>query len=197
MLAHQRHRGSFGRRPGNGPFGTLDRAEKSQIVVIGTQTDWPEIQKDSEAPQIACPSCQTPIPPSVTFCLSWGGCSRAVCRCSSVSPSKQLPQGPQPSRPGPPSDLPSPGCGRPSFLPPQLSSAGPPLGSPPPSPEDPPRAEHPTSPHPLSRSIWQWPCGPQLNPFNMLIFLAKFIAWVLSLTFIARNPNKAFKFILF
>lgn len=38
-----------------------------------TQTDWPEIQKDFEAPQIACPFSRTPIPPSVNLCLAGVG----------------------------------------------------------------------------------------------------------------------------
>lgn len=139
-----------------------------------TQTDWPETQKDFEAPQIARPFSRTPIPPSVTLPRR-GGRSGGVCRPSLCVPTEQLSMGRLPPDPAP-SRPPVPVCGFPSGLfpesSPQQSSAGPPLGSlPAPSPEDPPRAD--THCHPAAaQPILQQPCSPRFNSFNML-FLAK------------------------
>lgn len=74
---------------------------------------------------------------------------------------------------------------------PQLSSAGPPLGS---------LSHHARTPTRRTPRIIVSAapstarlCSPPLA--RNLLFLAESTAWVLSLTFIARNPNKAFKII--
>lgn len=165
------HRGSLGRRPANGPFGTLDRSPKSQIVIIGEPRHWPEIQKDFEAPQIACPFSRGPTPPSVDLPRR-GGCSGASADAPSVSLAAALrrppPSGPAPSGPRalfvadhPTSSrvLPPAVFGRtPSWVPPCVIA------------RRPPRAEHPCHlpPPPPSRGGL---CLPRLNSFNLL-FLA-------------------------
>lgn len=185
MPARPWHRGALGRRPGNGPFGTLDRSPKSQIVIIGEPRHWPEIQKDFEAPQIACPFSRGPTPPSVNPPRR-DGCSGGVCRCPPLCPPVPVLRRPPAIRPG---SLwpPSPGCGCPSYL----------FPSPPPSSlrQDPllgPSLCHRRKTPTRGTRSAILPCLPRLSPFNML-FLADPTARGSAFNLNARNPNKIFK----
>nr|KAF6267109.1 hypothetical protein mMyoMyo1_011832 [Myotis myotis] len=68
------------------------RNPNSQIVLIGKPRDWPESQKDFEAPQIARPFGRTPSHPCDPPRLAGMG-ARGICRPSSVPPAQQLSEG--------------------------------------------------------------------------------------------------------
>lgn len=149
MPACPTRRGPLSRRPGNGPFGPLDRNPKSQIVLIGE----PRLARDPKRLR-GTPNCPPILPdahpPSVTPASpGWARRGRlpTVPLCSPVCSSPRVPAT-DPGSPRPPVPLfvalhlvssPSP--------PPQQSSAGPPLGSlPVPSPEDPHAQNTPSHP---------------------------------------------------
>ncbi|KAF6333474.1 hypothetical protein mRhiFer1_008217 [Rhinolophus ferrumequinum] len=175
MPARPWHRGSLGRRPGNGSFGTLDRNPKSQIVIIGEPRQIGlRSKRTSRHPKLPAHSAGRPSHPVLTFASPgwalWGRLPTLLCVSSEQLSVGHQPPDPAPSRPPVPllvafhlvfSPVPS-----------QKSSAGPPLGPlSAPSPEDSPRADthcHPAAVKPIS----QRPCSPRFNSFNML-FLAK------------------------
>lgn len=176
MPARPWHRGSLGRRLGNGPFGTLDRNPKSQIVIIGEPRQIGlRSKRTSRHPKLPAHSAGRPSHPVLTFASPgwalWGRLPTLLC----VS-SEQLSVGHQPPDPAP-SRLPVPllvAFHLVSPVPLPKSSAGPPLGPlPVPSPEDSPRADthcHPAAVHPISQHrvrldstpltccFWQNPC---------------------------------------
>lgn len=92
MPACPRHRGALAGARGTGHLEHW-RNPNSQIVLIGKPRDWPEIQKDFEAPQIARPFCRTPTPPSVTLLASRGwapGASANAPLCPPLSSSPRV-----------------------------------------------------------------------------------------------------------
>lgn len=118
--------------PGGWAIRNIGKNPNSQIVLIGKPRDWPEIQTDCEAPQTACPSGRTPIPPSVTHLASRGWAPRASADTPLCPPLSSSPRVTSHRTPAPPLTSRAHGRGRPSPLfpesSPKQSSAGPPLG---------------------------------------------------------------------
>lgn len=177
------HRGPLGKCLENGPLGTLGRDQRAKWTRL-ENTDWPEIQKMARHPKL--PAHSVGHPPTQCYILPrWDGCSWGTCTPPSVSPHVWLSLGHWPSDPG--THLASRALAWSSILslpphpPPKCLQQDPLLG--------PSLCHHLKTPHATNTCVTcaacvsaAAPCLPQLNPFNMLIFLAKSSAWVLSLT---------------
>lgn len=181
--ARLQHRGSLGKNLGKGPFRPLHRRPKRQIVLVGEPRE-ASLRSRKTCPELHTCSDGCPSRPGLRSASPGMGVLRASADAP-VSLSEQFPASHLPSDPGCPSGLPCPGVAihpvsSPS-LPQSVLSRTPLESLLVPSPEDThmPRKERHL---PLSPPSGSGPGWPPLDPFNMLIFLATSITWVLSFT---------------